>query len=321
MNKKTLAIDLGGTSAQLAVLEENYDLVHRWKVPTDPSDGGQYIVPNLIASIRDALDELSLEISDFHGIGMGAPGKVDNQSGRVEGAFNLGWDQPQELRQALQEVLDLPVQMDNDANVAALGEQWQGAGNREANIVMMTLGTGLGGGIVIHGRLYHGSSLVAGEIGHIPVFIHGGFLCTCGKKGCLETVASATGVVNLAKYRSQEQGLAEDFQKNLEKGRYTAKDVFAWAQDGDTFGQEIFQEYTDYLAWACGIIANTLNPSKIILGGGVALAGDFLLEAVREKVVHYMYPPTRESTQVVLAQLVDDAALYGAARLLLQSKE
>ena len=201
MSKKIIGIDLGGTTAKFAILTETGDIQQKWSIETNINDEGSHIVPDIIASIKHRLELYNMTSDEFIGIGMGTPGTVDREAGTVIGAYNLNWKTLQQLKKPIEEALNIPFALDNDANVAALGERWKGAGENSPEVTFITLGTGVGGGIIAEGNLLHGVTGAAGEIGHITVDPEG-FDCTCGKKGCLETVASATGVVRLARTMS-----------------------------------------------------------------------------------------------------------------------
>ncbi|MGO3750525.1 ROK family protein, partial [Vagococcus salmoninarum] len=198
VNRKLIGIDLGGTTAKFAILTEAGEVQQKWSIETNSAEEGTLIVPDIIASIKHRLEMYNMTKDDFIGIGMGTPGTVDREAGTVIGAYNLNWKTKQEVKKEIEKALGIPFALDNDANVAALGERWQGAGENSPDVTFITLGTGVGGGIIAEGQLLHGVAGAAGEIGHITVEPTG-FDCTCGKKGCLETVASATGVVRLAR--------------------------------------------------------------------------------------------------------------------------
>lgn len=320
MGKNIIAIDLGGTSAKLAIVTPKGDIINQWSVPTDNKNQGRHIVPTLIESIQDYIKTHNMSLNSIMGIGMGSPGKVNTKEGTVIGAYNLNWKELQDIQTQFKSAFNLPFVIANDANVAALGEQWQGAGNNEPNVVMVTLGTGVGGGIVNEGHLVYGQEGAAGEIGHLIVDPNLPFLCTCGNRGCLESVASATGLMNLVKYSIQncpEDSLLKN--KSLEK--LESKDVFDAAKAGDQYAEDIIEHYSKYLGLACSHIANMLNPKRIVLGGGVSLAGDYLLSKVDRYFRDFCFPPLRDSTDLVLAELGADAGVLGAAQLLNLVKE
>ncbi len=282
-------------------------------------DEGSHIVPDIIDSIQHRFETHGLTKDDFLGVGMGSPGVVDSEAGTVIGAYNLNWKTLQLVKEQFESALGLPFFIDNDANVAALGEQWVGAGNNNPNVVFMTLGTGVGGGVIAAGNLIRGVKGAGGELGHITVDFDEPFACTCGKKGCLETVASATGIVNLSRrYADQYAGDAK-LKQMIDDGQdVTAKDVFDLAKEGDDLALIVYRHFSEYLGVACANIAAVLNPAYIVLGGGVSAAGEFLLDGVRKVFAENSFPQIKESTQIVLATRGNDAGVLGAASLVLK---
>ncbi|MFZ2316672.1 MAG: ROK family glucokinase, partial [Trichococcus flocculiformis] len=281
MYKKFIGIDLGGTSVKLAILTAEGDIQQKWTIPTNINDEGAHIVPDIVASIKHHLDLYKMTADDFQGIGMGSPGAVDREAGTVEGAFNLNWKTLQPVREVIEREIGIPIFIDNDANVAALGEKWRGAGADDRDVVFVTLGTGVGGGIIAEGNLIHGTAGSGGEIGHMTVE-PGGFDCTCGKKGCLETVASATGVVKLARKHAEEYAGNAQLKFIIDDGQeITSKMIFDLAKEGDELAVLVVDRAAYYLGLACSHIGNLLNPAYIVIGGGVSAAGEYLLEQVR----------------------------------------
>ncbi|MFX3768802.1 ROK family glucokinase [Streptococcus suis] len=319
MSKKIIGIDLGGTSVKLAILTTEGEIQEKWSIKTNILDDGSHIVPDIIESIQHRFETHGLTKDDFLGIGMGSPGVVDSEAGTVIGAYNLNWKTLQLVKGQFESALGLPFFIDNDANVAALGEQWVGAGNNNPNVVFMTLGTGVGGGVIAAGNLIRGVKGAGGELGHITVDFDKPFACTCGKKGCLETVASATGIVNLSRrYADQYAGDAK-LKQMIDDGQdVTAKDVFDLAKEGDDLALIVYRHFSEYLGVACANIAAVLNPAYIVLGGGVSAAGEFLLDGVRKVFAENSFPQIKESTQIVLATRGNDAGVLGAASLVLK---
>lgn len=316
-----MGIDLGGTTVKFAILTTEGEIQQKWSIKTNILDEGSHIVPDIIKSINHRLDLYDMQAQDFIGIGMGTPGSVDRQKGTVVGAYNLNWKTTQPVKEQIEKETGIPFALDNDANVAALGERWKGAGDNEPNVVFITLGTGVGGGIIMEDELLHGVAGCAGEIGHITVEPDG-FECTCGKKGCLETIASATGIVRIARKLAEEYAGASYLKQRLDNGEeLTSKDIFELAGQEDRLAMMVVDRICYYLGLACGNIGNLLNPSSLILGGGVSAAGEFL----REKVVNYFkqftFPQVTESSKVKLAQLGNDAGIIGAASLALKFKD
>ncbi|HEM3488748.1 TPA: ROK family glucokinase [Streptococcus suis] len=319
MSKKIIGIDLGGTSVKLAILTTEGEIQEKWSIKTNILDDGSHIVPDIIDSIKHRFETHGLTKDDFLGVGMGSPGVVDSEAGTVIGAYNLNWKTLQLVKEQFESALGLPFFIDNDANVAALGEQWVGAGNNNPNVVFMTLGTGVGGGVIAAGNLIRGVKGAGGELGHITVDFDEPFACTCGKKGCLETVASATGIVNLSRrYVDQYAGDAK-LKQMIDDGQdVTAKDVFDLAKEGDDLALIVYRHFSEYLGVACANIAAVLNPAYIVLGGGVSAAGEFLLDGVRKVFAENSFPQIKESTQIVLATRGNDAGVLGAASLVLK---
>lgn len=319
MSKKIIGIDLGGTSVKLAILTTAGDIQEKWSIKTNILDEGSHIVPDIIESIKHRFETHGLTKEDFLGIGMGSPGVIDPEAGTVIGAYNLNWKTLQLVKEQFEAALGLPFFIDNDANVAALGEQWVGAGENNPDVVFMTLGTGVGGGVIASGNLIRGVKGAGGELGHITVDFDAPFACTCGKKGCLETVASATGIVNLTRRYAEEYAGDTKLKQMIDDGQeVTAKDVFDLAKEGDDLALIVYRHFSDYLGVACANIAAVLNPAYIVLGGGVSAAGEFLLEGVRKVFAANSFPQIKESTQLVLATLGNDAGVLGAASLVLK---
>ena len=319
MSKKIIGIDLGGTSVKLAILTTAGDIQEKWSIKTNILDEGSHIVPDIIESIKHRFETHGLTKEDFLGIGMGSPGVVDSTAGTVIGAYNLNWKSLQLVKKQFETELGLPFFIDNDANVAALGEQWVGAGENNPDVVFMTLGTGVGGGVIAAGNLIRGVKGAGGELGHITVDFEAPFACTCGKKGCLETVASATGIVNLTRRYAEEYAGDAKLKQMIDDGQeVTAKDVFDLAKEGDDLALIVYHHFSDYLGVACANIAAVLNPAYIVLGGGVSAAGEFLLEGVHKVFAENSFPQIKESTQLVLATLGNDAGVLGAASLVLK---
>lgn len=318
MDKKIIGIDLGGTTIKFAILTLNGEVQQKWSIETNILDEGSHIIPDIIESITHRLALYDMSKDDFIGIGMGTPGSVDREKGTVIGAYNLNWIKKQLVKDQIEEAIGIPFTLDNDANVAALGERWKGAGENNPNVIFITLGTGVGGGIIAEGNLLHGASGCAGEIGHITVDPDG-FDCTCGKKGCLETVSSATGVVRVARQLSEEYAGNSELKKAIDDGQdVSSKDVFEYAQAGDSFALRVVDRVCYFLGLAVGNLGNTLNPSSIVIGGGVSAAGEFLRIRVQNYFEEFTFPQVREGTSIKLAQLGNEAGVIGAASLALQ---
>ncbi|EOH63254.1 MULTISPECIES: ROK family glucokinase [Enterococcus] len=321
MDKKIIGIDLGGTTAKFAILTPDGEIQQKWSIDTNILDDGKHIIPEIIESINHRLNLYHMKAEDFIGIGMGTPGTVDSEAGTVIGAYNLNWRELQFVKKMIEEGTGIKFAIDNDANVAALGERWKGAGENDPDVVFITLGTGVGGGIVADGHLLHGVTGAAGEVGHITIDPNG-FECTCGKRGCLETVSSATGVVRVARHLAEEYAGDSRLKAMLDNGEeVTSKDVFELAEADDPFGLMVVDRVCLYLGLACGNLGNTLNPSSIVIGGGVSAAGEFLRSRVEKYFKEFTFPQVRESTKIKLAELGNEAGVIGAASLALKYAE
>jgi glucokinase len=320
-NRWIVGVDLGGTSAKIAFIQEDGIIVHKWEIPTDKSDQGKNILPNISKSIDEKLLEVNESKDKLLGIGMGAPGAVDKKKGIIYEAVNLGWPKDYPIVKLLGDFSKLPVIIDNDANCAALGEMWKGAGQGAKDLVCVTLGTGVGGGIIVHGDIVQGVKGAAGEIGHITVVPEDGSPCNCGKTGCLETVASATGIVRLAKIAINEyDGRSSLKELFAEKGMIEAKDVFQCVNLGDTLSVKIVDQITFHLGLVLANIGNLFNPEKIVIGGGVSKAGEVLLNPLKKYFKQFSYSAVASSTELVIATLGNDAGILGAAWLIKAKK-
>ncbi|RID89419.1 ROK family protein [Peribacillus asahii] len=315
MGKWLVGVDLGGTSTKLAFINTSGEIIYKWQVATDISENGVHIIPNIVKEIDAKLAELKKKRSKLLGIGMGAPGPVRSESGSVYEAINLGW-RNYPLKDVLEKKTLLPVVIDNDANMAALGEMWKGAGQGAKDLVCITLGTGVGGGVIANGQVVHGASGAAGEVGHITVVTDNGALCNCGHKGCLETVASATGIVRLARGALTKRKSSLLQEKMNEGNLLSAKLVFECAAEGDKLSLEIIEQTSHYLGMALAHIGNLLNPEKIVIGGGVSRAGDLLINSVRTVFQKHAFKRVSKSTNILQATLGNDAGVIGAAWLI-----
>lgn len=310
--KLIFGIDLGGTTTKLAVLNELGAFLDKWEIKTETHDNGNHIINNIVESFNNRIKD-TYSIKDFIGVGIGAPGPVTNE-GNVT-AINIGWEN-YPVKNELETKLNLPAFVGNDANCAALGELWQGAGKGLSDIVCVTLGTGVGGGVITDGKIVNGISGGAGEIGHISVDFTNGYSCNCGKIGCLETISSATGIVRYAKdFLDKSEEMTSLKQKYNETGAITAKDVFDFAAKNDPSAVAIVDHVTYYLGSAIGTICTILNPSAVIIGGGVSKAGETLLQPVRKYYQQFAFPNTVHDTEILLATLGNDAGVLGAGWL------
>lgn len=309
--KYCFGVDLGGTTVKLGLFEESGKLVDKWEIITNTRNEGEAILPDIAKTITEKIAEVKIQETEVIGVGMGVPAPVTAE-GTVNGSANLGWKY-KEVRKELKELLGFDVMVGNDANVAALGEMWKGGGAGEKNMIMVTLGTGVGGGIISDGHIVIGNNGAGGEIGHICVNYDETQVCGCGNRGCLEQYASATGIVRLAKKKlTAETRATELVQENI-----TAKDVFDCVKKGDIVAIEIAQEFGHYLGYALANICTLMDPAVIVIGGGVSKAGEVLLEFI-EKAFHERVFFANKSVKFSLAKLGNDAGIYGAAKLILK---
>ncbi|PGS55081.1 ROK family glucokinase [Bacillus sp. AFS041924] len=314
MAKMIVGVDLGGTSIKLALLTNNGEFIDKWEVPTDKSDSGKHIPKTISNAIEEKLKQMNKTKDDIAGIGIGAPGSVRLEDGLIFAAVNLGWvNFP--LKEILEKESGIPVIVDNDANIAAVGEMWKGAGNGAKDVVMVTLGTGVGGGVIVNGDVAHGISGAAGEIGHITVQLENGVICNCGKTGCLETISSATGIARIANEKLQNTTKETILKGMSNTSPITAKEVFEAYSKGDEVAKEIVNNVMKYLALVLAGVGNTLNPENIIIGGGVSNAGELLLKPLKKYFDEFAFTTVRESTKLSIARLGNDAGAIGAAYL------
>jgi len=307
-----IGIDIGGTTIKIGFINHDGKILYKWEIPTNIGNQGDSIVDDIWASITDRLSKQKNE-SEIIGIGVGAPGFVNQQTGIVYEAVNIGWKNFN-LRDELQRLSNLPVFIGNDANLAALAENWKGSGNQSKDVMLITLGTGVGSGIIANGDILNGTNGTAAEIGHI-IADPNGYPCNCGRVGCLDTIASATGIVRQAMDKIAEHpnsALASHYQKH---GKLEAKDVFNLAQDGDITSESVINRTTDILGFMIGSAATIINPSQIIIGGGVSKAGEPLLEKIKKSLRKYTLPRINDCCEVKLSQLGNDAGIIGAAYL------
>lgn len=316
MSKKLLGIDLGGTTIKFGILTLEGEVQEKWAIETNTLENGRHIVSDIVESLKHRLSLYGLTKDDFLGIGMGSPGAVDRTSKTVTGTFNLNWADTQEVGSVIEKEVGIPFFIDNDANVAALGERWVGAGANNPDVVFVTLGTGVGGGVIADGNLIHGVAGAGGEIGHMIVDPENGFTCTCGNKGCLETVASATGVVRVARQLAEQYEGSSAIKAAIDNGdTVTSKDIFIAAEDGDKFANSVVERVSRYLGLAAANISNILNPDSVVIGGGVSAAGEFLRSRVEKYFVTFAFPQVKKSTKIKIAELGNDAGIIGAASL------
>ncbi len=311
MKKYAFGVDIGGTTVKIGLFDKDGCVLDKWEIPTVKDNGGDSVLPDIADSIKAKMQEKGIDADDIEGVGVGAPGAVDDEGTLVSGAVNIGWG-VFNIPKVLNGYLDLPVVAANDANVAAFGEMWQGGGKGYSNLVAVTLGTGVGGGIIINGHILTGANGAGGEIGHIHIEDNETEICGCKNMGCLEQYASATGIVRLAKRR-----LAKDEKPStLREGEISAKSVFDAVKAGDDVALEIAEQFGEYLGKGLAAVAGTVNPEIFVIGGGVSKAGEVLLKFVEPAFKKYAFIACKD-TKFALATLGNDAGIFGAAGLIL----
>lgn len=312
MKRYAFGVDIGGTTVKMGLFETDGKLLDMWEIPTRTENGGRFILGDIQEAVYEKLSKKGISHLDVEGIGMGVPGPV-GADGTVFKCVNLGWD-IFNVERELGELTGMRVKAGNDANVAALGEMWQGGGRGCKNMVMVTLGTGVGGGVIIDGHILPGENGAAGEIGHLPMTDDETECCGCGKKGCLEQYASATGIVRMTRKYFEAH---EDAESSLQRIKdFTAKDIFDAAKAGDETAVKMVDEVGRMLGKGLALIACVVNPETFVIGGGVAKAGDILLSAIRKYYTEYAFHAAK-NTDFRLASLGNEAGIYGGVKLIL----
>ncbi|OOM73817.1 glucokinase [Clostridium puniceum] len=310
MKEYILGVDIGGTTVKLGLFKSQGQLLEKWEIKTRKDHEGGYIIGDIVESLENKLDEKNISKENVLGVGIGVPGPVKDD-GTVLKCVNLGWE-VFNIVQEVNKLIKLPVRAGNDANLAALGEMWQGGGKGYKDIVMVTLGTGVGGGIVIDGKIIPGYHGAGGEIGHIKVSNDETECCGCGNKGCLEQYTSATGIVNLANKILKNEKIETMLRafKHL-----SAKDIFDSANLGDKLALKLVDEYNANLGIALANISCVIDPEVFVIGGGVAQNGNALIENITKHFKDNAFHVLR-NTKFELAKLGNDAGIYGAAKLI-----
>ena len=307
--KYGFGVDLGGTTVKISYFDETGTMLDKWEIPTVTADGGRQILPDIAASIGKYRQEKSIRDEDLLGIGIGVPGPVDSR-GVINKCVNLGWG-VFNIHEELGRLTGLKVIAGNDANVAAMGEFWKGGGQGCGNMVFITLGTGVGGGIIVEGRLLYGAHGSGAELGHMVLNREETAVCGCGKRGCVEQYCSATGIVRLANLRLSRDE-APSALRALE--HITCKDIFDAAKAGDAVANEILDRYYAYMGEFLGSLCSVVDPEVVVLGGGVSKAGDVLLKGIEPYFHQYVFHAA-SAVRFALASLGNDAGAYGAFKL------
>lgn len=312
MEKYCFGVDLGGTTVKMGLFKPDGELVDKWEIPTVKDNGGSKILPDIADSILNKMKEKNIEKDNVIGVGIGVPGPVD-PNGICNKAVNLGWEDKIDLECEMKKLTGLNVKGGNDANVAALGEAWKGGAEGYSDVVVVTLGTGIGGGIIVQGKMLVGANGAGGEIGHIHVVDDEEEACGCSNHGCLEQYGSATGVVRLAKRR-----LNEDNEPSvLRDTEISAKSVFDAVKAGDKVAGEIAERFGEYLGKGLAAVGCVTNPQIFVIGGGVSKAGEMLLPYIQKNYIKYTFHASRDA-KFALAKLGNDAGIYGSAKLVIE---
>lgn len=310
MKDYILGVDIGGTTVKLGLFKTQGQLLEKWEIKTRKEHQGRYILKDIVETLENKLSENNISKENVLGVGIGVPGPVKDD-GTVLKCVNLGWDIIN-IVEEVNKLINLPIKAGNDANVAALGEMWQGGGKGYKNIAMVTLGTGVGGGIVIDGKIIPGSHGAGGEIGHIKVSEDEEEYCGCGKKGCLEQYASATGIVNLANKSLNDINIKS---KLREFESISAKDIFDSAKAGDELASKLVDDFSVNLGKALANISCVIDPEVFVIGGGVSKNGNALIDNIANYFKENAFHASRD-TKFELAKLGNDAGIYGAAKLI-----
>lgn len=310
--KYCFGVDIGGTTVKIGVFQEDGKLLDKWEIGTRTENAGKYILPDINESILNKIDECGFSTRDILGIGIGVPAPV-KEDGTIPKAVNIGWGH-KEVKRELEELSGFPVVVGNDANVAALGELWCGGGKGTKDMIMVTLGTGVGGAVIVDGKCVTGFHGAAGEFGHMIVnYEEEEAGCGCGRRGCLEMYASATGIARLANRRLDKDNTPSILRTVK---RISAKTVFDAVKENDVVAIEIAKQFGDYLGKALVNLTTVVDPEIIVIGGGVSKAGELLVDYVKKPFMKYAYYPNLY-TQFALAELGNDAGIYGAAKMIL----
>ncbi len=311
MERLCFGIDIGGTSVKLGLFNEKGNLLDKWDIPTRTDNGGELILADVASSVQNKIEEAKLVKEQIIGIGIGVPGPV-MEDGTVLRCVNLGWG-VFNVADEMKRLTGFNTKAGNDANVAALGEMWQGGGKGYKNLIMVTLGTGVGGGVILDGEILTGSKGAAGEIGHITVNYDEKDSCNCGKHGCLEQFASATGIVKEARRLLNK---SEEPSKLRELQHLSSKTIFDCAKEGDILANRLVEQLGWYLAIALSHVASVVDPQAFVIGGGVSKAGSMLTDLIKKYYENNVMIALKDK-EFKLAELGNDAGIYGSAKLII----
>lgn len=314
---KRIGIDVGGTNVKIALVDDNGKIIYSNSVPTYAKMGYEYTVNNIKQAIKDLMKETNTTPADIEGIGFDFPGQVDCKTGVVKLAPNIpGWVNVP-IAQMIEDEFHIPTRIDNDVRCAALGELKFGAGRGCENFICITVGTGIGSGIVINGKVVRGATNAAGELGHIKLQMNGGPICGCGDTGCLEAFASGPAIVAMAQ-EYIKGGKSTKFREMaaVEGGEITPYMVAKAAEEGDPVAKRIFEIVGEYIGIGLTSVINLLNPERVIIGGGVAESGELLLGPIRKTIKERAMVVAGNAVEIVPAQLGNSAGVIGASMLI-----
>ena len=314
MGQYCFGIDVGGTTVKCGLFMTDGTLVENWEIPTRLEEEGSFILPDIAETIQKKMDEMGIDSQNVEGVGIGIPGPV-NAKGEVSVAVNLHW-KFKAVASELSALTGLQAKAGNDANVAALGEAWKGAAAGAKNVLMLTLGTGVGGGVIVDGRIVAGTHGAGGEIGHAVVNHDETKPCNCGSKGCLEQYCSATGLARLAREELEETTRDTPLRQAQANGCLDAKAVLDAYKENDTVATRIVEHFAELLGGAIAVFCTVIDPEAIVIGGGVSKAGKPLTDVISKYFKHYAFGPCKD-TPIVIATLGNNAGIYGAARMVL----
>ncbi|MFA6618979.1 MAG: ROK family protein [Candidatus Neomarinimicrobiota bacterium] len=311
--KYYVGIDFGGTSIKIGIVDEEGSIVVKNSFVTDPHKSGEKIVKDIIEFTQKVMDDSTLPQENILGIGIGAPGLLNPELGQLQLLANVPNLNGIFITKAVSEELNKPVFLDNDVNAMSMGELYYGSGKGKKNIIALTVGTGVGGGIIINGELYRGTTFTAGEIGHMSIDRDGKY-CACGNYGCLERYVGKEGIIERFKLY-QSKGIETSINKYLENGQVTPKAIAMAANDGDRISIEVLKETGEILGHAIASLVNILNPEMVIIGGGISNAGEVLMEPVRMGMIKHAYIIPAAAVEIVKAKLGNNAGIVGSASL------
>ncbi|MCR4782444.1 MAG: ROK family glucokinase [Lachnospiraceae bacterium] len=312
MKKYAVGADVGGTTVKLGLFTTEGDLLEKWEIPTRTEDGGKYIFPDIASSVKEVLEKKNLTFDDLEGVGLDVPGPV-LPDGTVNRSVNIGWGVIKAADMMSEAMGGLRATVLNDANAAALGEMWKGAGKGNKDVCMITLGTGVGGGIIVDGKIVPGAFGAGGEIGHITINPNEKTRCNCGKYGCLEQYASGRGIAQVCERRLSETDEPSSL-RNIKNP--TAKEIYAEAGKGDKFASDLVDEISSMLAMVMSFVSGVTDPKVFVIGGGVSKNGPIVTERIEKFFKEYAFHASKDA-KVVLAELGNDAGMYGAVKALL----